>query len=95
MLIAHDCRRLQRRQRVDFWDRESGRASSYQEVEDGPRWSVHLQENINMSENEKSNEQPGFLDSILKDDGVHRAAAGVVVAVVVATAKHVIFGRAS
>lgn len=48
-----------------------------------------------MSENEKSNEQPGFMDSILKDDGVHRAAAGVVVAVVVATAKHVIFGRAS
>jgi hypothetical protein len=47
-----------------------------------------------MSENEKS-EQPGFMDSILKDDGVHRAAAGVVVAIVVATAKHVIFGRAS
>lgn len=45
-----------------------------------------------MNENEKSNE-PGFFDTILKDDGVHRAAAGVVVAVVVAGAKYALFGK--
>lgn len=45
--------------------------------------------------NENSNNEPSFFDSILKDDGVHRAAAGVVVAVVVASAKYAIFGRPS
>ena len=44
-----------------------------------------------MNENEKSNE-PGFADTILKDDGIHRALAGVVVAATVATAKFLIFG---
>jgi hypothetical protein len=53
---------------------------------------VPSKENINMNENEKSNE-PGFFDTILKDDGVHRAAAGVVVAVVVAGAKYALFGK--
>ncbi|MFO0680531.1 MAG: hypothetical protein U0234_00705 [Sandaracinus sp.] len=45
-----------------------------------------------MSENENMNTQPGFFESVVKDDGVHRAAAGVVVALVVAGAKHLIFG---
>ena len=36
---------------------------------------------------------PGPLRTIVTDDGVQRAAAGVVVALVVASAKYLIFGR--
>jgi len=46
-----------------------------------------------MSENENENTE-GFFTTVMKDDGVHRAAAGVVVALVVAGAKHLLFGRA-
>ena len=38
--------------------------------------------------------KPGFFANLFKDDGVQRAAAGVVVAVIVATAKAMIFRRA-
>jgi hypothetical protein len=43
--------------------------------------------------NENTNTETGFFDTIIKDDGVHRAAAGVVVAVVVAGAKYALFGK--
>lgn len=48
-----------------------------------------------MNENEHSiqtPEQPGTFRAIVTDDGVQRAAAGMVVAIVVSTAKHLIFG---
>ncbi len=44
-----------------------------------------------MNENE-SNEEPGAFRAIFTDDGVQRAAAGVVVALVVSGAKYLIFG---
>ncbi len=48
-----------------------------------------------MNENDSTNaDSPGFFGSILSDDGVHRAAAGVVVAIVVAGAKHMLFSKA-
>jgi hypothetical protein len=44
--------------------------------------------------NENSNNQgSSFFTDLIKDDGIQRAAAGVVVAVVVAVAKNVIFGK--
>jgi len=49
-----------------------------------------------MNENDNSsivNDEPGAFRTIITDDGVQRAAAGVVVAIVVSTAKHLIFGR--
>lgn len=45
-----------------------------------------------MNSNETS--QPGFFENLVRDDGVQRAAAGVVVAVVVAVAKNIIFSKA-
>lgn len=47
-----------------------------------------------MNENENTTEaqQPGFFKSVVGDDGVQRAAAGVIVAVIVAGAKELIFG---
>ncbi|MBZ0121486.1 MAG: hypothetical protein K8H88_31105 [Sandaracinaceae bacterium] len=44
--------------------------------------------------NSNETQQPGFFESLIQDDGVQRAAAGVVVAVVVAVAKNVIFSKA-
>lgn len=43
------------------------------------------------NEIDKTN-QPGFFESVVKDDGVQRSLAGVGVAVVVAIAKYAIFG---
>ena len=50
-----------------------------------------------MNENENpiapgTEDEPGFFKSVAKDDGVQRAAAGVVVAAVVAAAKYALFG---
>lgn len=45
-----------------------------------------------MNENENSDEQPGAFRTIITDEGVQRAAAGVVVALVVSGAKYLIFG---
>lgn len=64
---------------------------SYQKHEPGHVGTGHSKENIDMNEN--TNTETGFFDTILKDDGVHRAAAGVVVAVVVAGAKYALFGK--
>jgi hypothetical protein len=50
---------------------------------------------MNENQNAPSSSSPGFFDSVLSDDGVHRAAAGVVVAIVVAGAKYALFGKAS
>jgi len=49
-----------------------------------------------MNENENTNlnpntEEPGFFKSVVGDAGVQRAAAGVVVALIVAGAKELIF----
>lgn len=44
-----------------------------------------------MNENDKNN-HPGFFDTIAHDDGVQRAIAGVAVAIVVASVKHLVFG---
>lgn len=63
---------------------------SYQEDEPGRVGSVRSKEN---DMNENTNTETGFFDTIIKDDGVHRAAAGVVVAVVVAGAKYALFGK--
>lgn len=41
---------------------------------------------------EESHEDSNFFKSMVGDDGVQRAAAGVVVALVVAGAKELIFG---
>jgi len=46
-----------------------------------------------MNEN-NTPEEKGFLGSIVKDDGVQRAAAGVVVAIVVAGVKRALFSGA-
>jgi hypothetical protein len=46
-----------------------------------------------MNENNKT-EEPGFIASIVKDDGVQRAAAGVVVAIIVAGVKKALFAAA-
>lgn len=43
--------------------------------------------------NENNNTEPGFVRRMIKDDGVQRAAAGIVVAIVVATAKDLLFGK--
>lgn len=48
-----------------------------------------------MNELEKSNEPPGFFGSVVKDEGVQRSVAGVAVAIVVAVAKHALFGSSS
>ncbi len=45
-----------------------------------------------MSESMHESESQGFFKSVVTDDGVQRAAAGVVVAVIVAGAKELIFG---
>lgn len=48
-----------------------------------------------MNENENNTPEsgePGFFKSVVGDDGVQRAAAGVVVAVIVAGVKQAIFG---
>jgi len=42
--------------------------------------------------NNDTNADPGFFMSVVGDDGVQRAAAGVVVALIVAGAKGLIFG---
>lgn len=42
-----------------------------------------------------STPSPNFFTTIISDDGVQRAAAGVVVSVVVAVAKNLIFSKAS
>ncbi len=65
---------------------------TYQEDEPGHVGSVDSKEN-DMNENTNTNTETGFFDTIIKDDGVHRAAAGVVVAVVVAGAKYALFGK--
>ena len=44
-----------------------------------------------MNENQTDN-QPGFFDTITHDEGVQRAIAGVAVAIVVASVKHLVFG---
>jgi hypothetical protein len=44
-----------------------------------------------MQNENDNNEKEGFVGSVIKDEGVHRAAAGVVVASVVAAAKYFIF----
>lgn len=41
-----------------------------------------------------TNPEPGFFKTVATDDGVQRAAAGVVVALIVAGAKELIFGTA-
>ncbi|MCZ7679800.1 MAG: hypothetical protein M5U28_13965 [Sandaracinaceae bacterium] len=46
-----------------------------------------------MNENDQQSE-PGFFRTVVKDDGVQRAVAGVVVAAVVAGAKYLLFGSA-
>lgn len=43
------------------------------------------------NENDHDDDKDGFFGSVIKDEGVHRAAAGVVVAAVVASAKYLIF----
>ena len=49
-----------------------------------------------MNENEiQTPPEPGAFRSIITDDGVQRAAAGIVVALVVSAAKHLIFGGSS
>lgn len=66
----------------------------------GPSWPatrqlrVELME-MQMNELEKSNEAPGFFGSVVKDEGVQRSVAGVAVAIVVAVAKHALFGSSS
>lgn len=45
-----------------------------------------------MNSNEIAPSSSNFFSGLVKDDGVQRAAAGVVVAVVVAVAKGLIFG---
>lgn len=47
-----------------------------------------------MNELNKTNQEPGFFETIAKDDGVQRSIAGVAVAVVVAAVKHAVFGSA-
>jgi hypothetical protein len=47
-----------------------------------------------MNANESTENNSNFFTDLVKDDGVQRAAAGVVVAVVVAVAKNVVFGKA-
>jgi len=44
---------------------------------------------------EAVNDEPGFIKSVVTDDGVQRAAAGVVVALIVAGAKELIFGSSN
>ena len=46
-----------------------------------------------MNENETPEVEPSVFRSIITDDGVQRAAAGVVVALVVSGAKYLIFGN--
>lgn len=45
---------------------------------------------MNENETEKDNE-PGFFGSVARDEGVHRAVAGVVVALVIAGTKRALF----
>ncbi len=47
---------------------------------------------LDMNELNKTNETPGFFESIAKDEGVQRSVAGVAVAIVVAAVKHAVFG---
>lgn len=42
--------------------------------------------------NENENADPSFFKSVVTDDGVQRAAAGIVVAIIVAGTKTLIFG---
>lgn len=46
-----------------------------------------------MHEQDNEDDKDGFFTAVIKDEGVHRAAAGVVVAAVVAGAKYFIFNR--
>jgi hypothetical protein len=50
---------------------------------------------MHMNELDKTNETPGFFESVAKDEGVQRSVAGVAVAIVVAVAKHALFGSSS
>jgi hypothetical protein len=45
-----------------------------------------------MNELDKNNNDPGFFSQIARDDGVQRSIAGVAVAIVVASVKHLVFG---
>jgi hypothetical protein len=56
---------------------------------------VELMEQNDMNELNKPNTDPGFFQSIAKDEGVQRSVAGVAVGVVVAVVKHAVFGAAS
>lgn len=47
------------------------------------------------NEIDKQHYEPGFFESIAKDDGVQRSVAGVAVAIVVAAVKHAVFGSSS
>ncbi len=40
-----------------------------------------------------ANEEPGFFGKLVQDDGVQRATAGIVVAIIVAGTKEMLFGR--
>tara|TARA_B100001750_G_scaffold246366_1_gene268437 strand:- start:4157 stop:4303 length:147 start_codon:yes stop_codon:yes gene_type:complete len=47
-----------------------------------------------MNENTNTaNEEPGFFGKLVQDDGVQRATAGIVVAIIVAGTKEMLFGR--
>lgn len=45
-----------------------------------------------MNELEKSNEKPGFFESIARDEGFQRSLASVGVAAVVAAVRYAVFG---
>ena len=55
---------------------------------------IELMEN-DMNEIDKQHYEPGFFESIAKDDGVQRSVAGVAVAIVVAAVKHAVFGSST
>ena len=59
-----------------------------------PRRARVREEDRSMEHEHDSNEhEDGFIRGLAKDDGVQRAAAGVVVAVIVAGVKRAIFGN--
>ena len=48
---------------------------------------------MNENTNTAAEEEPGFFGRLVQDDGVQRATAGIVVAVIVAGTKEMLFGR--
>ena len=43
--------------------------------------------------NDPTNTEPGFFTRMLRDDGIQRSIAGVIVAATVAVAKDLLFGK--